>query len=73
RTFGTGGIVKIFGKKFGIDNKKIVNYALFSSFKNEGLVMLLSSSLFGYTAAIPAVVALIFEMIWICCMEARVV
>ncbi|MBC7081392.1 MAG: hypothetical protein H5T44_04025 [Thermoplasmatales archaeon] len=73
RTFGTGGIVKMLGKRFGVDNRKIVNYALFSSFKNEGLVMLIASSLFGYYASIPAVIALIFEMIWICCLEARIV
>jgi predicted Na+-dependent transporter len=73
RTFGTGGIVKIIGKKFGVDEKNLINYALFSSFKNEGLVMLLASSLFGYYASIPAVVALIFEVIWICCMETKIV
>jgi len=53
--------------------EKAINYALFSSFKNEGFVMIITFSLFGYSAAIPAIIALIFEMLWICCMEAKII
>ena len=72
RTFGIAKIVRIISKKFGIENRRSINYALFSSFKNEGLTMLIASSLFGYEAAIPSIVALIFEMLLVCCMEAKI-
>jgi len=73
RTIGIGLIVKSIASKMGIEKSKIVNYTLFSSFKNEGLVMIIASSLFSYETALPAVIALIFEMIWICCMESKII
>lgn len=73
RTFGTAKIVRIISKKFRIEDRRSINYALFSSFKNEGLTMLIASSLFGYEAAIPSIIALIFEMLLVCCMEAKII
>ncbi|KAA0012350.1 MAG: hypothetical protein FE041_03550 [Thermoplasmata archaeon] len=72
RTFGIGSISKMVAEKIG-SAEKAINYALFSSFKNEGFVMIIAFSLFGYSAAIPAIIALIFEMLWICCMEAKII
>jgi len=43
-----------------VERERGINYTLFASFKNEGLVMIIASSLFGYQAAIPAMIALIF-------------
>ena len=72
RTFVTSTIIKKFSTKiFG--EERAVSHALFSSFKNEGLIMIIASSLFSYSTALPAIVALIFEMILICCMEAKMI
>ena len=73
RTIGIGFFVKSIASRAGIERSKIINYTLFSSFKNEGLVMIIASSLFSYETALPAVIALIFEMIWICCMESKII
>ncbi len=63
RIFRTGGLVKFLAILL-----KIVSYSLLSSFKNEGC--LLPYSLFDSVATIPAI---IFEMLWVCCMEAKVI
>ena len=73
RTIGIGGIIKKLSEWKGVERERGINYTLFASFKNEGLVMIIASSLFGYQAAIPAMIALIFELILICCMESRVI
>ncbi len=72
RTIGTGGIIKKISEWKGVRKENSINYALFASFKNEGLVMILASSLFGYEAAIPAMIALIFELIFIFLMESKI-
>jgi len=72
RTFGTGSLVKLFGKKIGVAKEELISYSLLSSFKNEGLVMLIALS-FSPEATIPAIIALIFELLWVCCMEAKVI
>jgi len=73
RTFGAGLFIREVARKAGINEKRAINYALFASFKNEGLVMLIAASLFSYETALPAVIALIFEMLWICCMETKII
>ena len=73
RTIGTGGIFKKMGEIRGLKREKSINYALFASFKNEGLVMILAASLFGYGEAIPAMIALIFELIFIFLLESRLI
>ncbi len=72
RTFGTGSLVKLLGRKIGVAEEELISYSLLSSFKNEGLVMLIALS-FSPEAAIPAIIALIFELLWVCCMEAKVI
>ncbi|HID25629.1 MAG TPA: hypothetical protein EYP23_04115 [Thermoplasmata archaeon] len=76
RTFGTGMIVRWLGIRKGMTKEEIIPFSLFASFKNEGMAILLSLSLFpsdvAYTAAVPAVVGIILELIWACCLEAKV-
>ncbi len=70
RTIATGWIIKyIMERKYG--KKDAVSYSLFASFKNEGLVMILSASLFSEKAAIPAIIATIFEIAWVAILELR--
>lgn len=71
RTFGTGGLIKFLGRK-SVDKRSLISYSLLASFKNEGLVMLIAYSI-SPQAAIPAIIALIFELLWVCCMEAKVI
>lgn len=73
RTFGSGGIVKFIGKKLKVEENKIIPYSLLASFKNDGLAMILASSLFSSRAAFPALLAIVFEMLWMCCLEAKIV
>jgi len=73
RTFGSGSIVRLIGKKLKLKENKIIPYSLFASFKNDGLAMILASSLFSSRAAFPALLAIVFEMLWMCCLEARIV
>ena len=62
RTFGSGGAIKFLTEKYG--KKESISYSLFASFKNEGLAMILALQLFGSIAAIPAIIATIFELMW---------
>jgi len=72
RTIFTGWIAKYVGSiKFG--ERDAISYSLFASFKNEGLVMILASSLFNEISAIPAIIATIFELIWIIFLENKIV
>ncbi len=72
RTIGSGGITKHFLKgHFG--TKDAVSYSMFAAFKNEGLVMILASSLFTPSAAIPAIIATIFELLWVATVEANLI
>ncbi len=73
RTFGSGSIVKFIGKKLKVRESRIISYSLFASFKNDGLAMILASSLFSARAAFPALLAIVFEMMWMCCLEAKIV
>ncbi|HEB37333.1 MAG TPA: hypothetical protein ENI14_01550 [Thermoplasmatales archaeon] len=77
RTFGTGLMVRWIGRKRKLPEDKIIPFSLFASFKNEGMAILLCISLFpsdiAYVAAVPAVIAIIWEMIWACCLEAKII
>ncbi|MCD6473750.1 MAG: bile acid:sodium symporter [Thermoplasmata archaeon] len=70
RTIGSGALVKKVMKKFG--ERDAISYSMFAAFKNEGLVMILSASLFGGEAAIPAILATLFELGWVAIVEAGV-
>jgi len=72
RTFVTSAVIKTISTKIW-GKERAVSHALFSSFKNEGLIMIIASSLFSYSTALPAIIALIFEMLLICCMEAKMI
>ena len=70
RAILSGWIIKyIMEKKFG--NKDAISFSLFASFKNEGLVMILATSLFTEKAAIPAIIATIFELAWVAILELK--
>ena len=72
RTIGSGSMIKyITKKKFGVKNA--ISYSMFAAFKNEGLVMILASSLFTPSAAIPAIIATIFELVWVAMVEANLI
>lgn len=77
RTFGSGLLVKWVGRKKGMKEEETIPFSLFASFKNEGMAILLCISIFppniAYVAAVPAVVAIIWEMVWACCLEARII
>lgn len=65
RTFGVGfaalGIAILARRP---RNERIA-WTLFASFKNLGLCALLALSLFGFRAAVPAIVTLFFEIVWL--------
>lgn len=68
RTFGPGlGVLKI-GRAMKVSMDKLIPLSLFSSFKNDGLAILLCISLFpreiAYIATIPCILAVIIEMSW---------
>lgn len=71
RTFGTGGLIKIITKRLGVPKEKQIPLILMAAIKNEGLALILAISLFTGMAAVPAIIALIFEMLWISCFEAK--
>lgn len=73
RTFGPGITVLKLGRVLNIPMEKLVPLSLFSSFKNDGLAILICLSLFtadiAYVATIPCIVAVIVEMCWAASME----
>jgi len=71
RTIGSGAFIKHAMKKFG--ERDAISYSMFAAFKNEGLVMILSASLFGVKAAIPAILATLFELAWVAMVEAKLI
>ncbi|RLF28134.1 MAG: hypothetical protein DRN01_00665 [Thermoplasmata archaeon] len=77
RTFGSGILIKLIGRRKRLKDEEIIPFSLFASFKNEGMAILLCISLFpsdvAYVAAVPAVVAIIWEMIWACCLETKII
>ncbi|MFO8133705.1 MAG: hypothetical protein R6U10_07260 [Thermoplasmatota archaeon] len=73
RTFGSGMLIQVVGKRAGVPRERLLPLTLFGSFKNEGLAILIALPLFGETAGVPLVVAIMFEMLWVGCLEARLV
>jgi BASS family bile acid:Na+ symporter len=71
RTFGIGSLVLWTGKKIGLPKEDSISFSLFASFKNEGLALLIAFSLFGPSSSIPPVIAIILELLWICCLEIK--
>lgn len=64
RTFGTGHLVHLVSRIFGVDRKRRMSYVLFGSFKNLGLAAAISIVLFNERAAIPSAVAIPFEILF---------
>lgn len=65
RTFGIGLAVlglAVFARR---GREERIRWTLFASFKNLALTAILALSLFGARAAIPAIVALLFEILWL--------
>jgi len=65
RTFGIGLAALGLAALTRRPREERVSWTLFASFKNGGLTALLALSLFGARAAIPAIVALLFEILWL--------
>ncbi len=65
RTFLLGGVVLIVLRILQRPRDEVIASTGFASFKNLGLTALLALSLFGPPAAIPAVVTLFFEILWL--------
>ena len=65
RTFGIGLAVLGLASVTHRNREDRIAWTLFASFKNLGLCALLALSLFGFRAAVPAIVALFFEIAWI--------
>ena len=63
RTIGTALMVFIIGDKKKTDRKILVPLALFASFKNDGLGLLIASTILPPIASVPFIIAIIFEMI----------
>ncbi len=73
RTFGSGILIKLAGKRAGVPRARLRPLMLFGSFKNEGLAILIALPLFSETAGVPLVIAILFEMLWVGCLEANLV
>lgn len=65
RTFGAGLAVLGLARVARRNRGDRIAWTLFASFKNLGLCALLALSLFGFRAAIPAIVTLFFEIVWL--------
>ena len=65
RTFGIGLAVLGLASVARRNRDDRIAWTLFASFKNLGLCALLALSLFGFRAAIPAIVTLFFEIVWL--------
>ena len=68
RTFGIGLLVTGLGLAIHRRREERIAWTLFGSFKNLGLTALLAVNLFGLRAAIPAIVCLVFEILWLTCL-----
>ncbi len=73
RTFGIGYCVKWCAQRKGMPRKDMIPLLLFSGTKNEVYAILIALTIFSGTAAIPPTIALVFEMLWIVCLEAGLV
>jgi len=64
RTFVSGHIVDLFSRLAGTGRERRMSYVLFGSFKNLGLAAAIAIVLFNERAAIPAAVAIPFELLF---------
>jgi len=64
RTFVSGHIVDLFSRLAGTSRERRMSYVLFGSFKNLGLAAAIAIVLFNERAAIPAAVAIPFELLF---------
>jgi len=64
RTFVSGHIVDLFSRVAGTGRERRMSYVLFGSFKNLGLAAAIAIVLFNERAAIPAAVAIPFELLF---------
>jgi len=69
RTFGIGLLVAGLARVLRRPREDRIGWTLFASFKNLGLTALLALSLFGARAAIPAIVTLFYEILWIVALQ----
>ena len=65
RTFGIGLGIAALATLTHRRHDQRVTWTLFGSFKNLGLTALLALSVFDTRAAIPAIVCLLFEILWL--------
>jgi bile acid:Na+ symporter, BASS family len=63
RTIGTALLVFVIGEKKKKDRGIIIPLALFASFKNDGLGLLIAASILPPLASVPFIIAIIFEMV----------
>lgn len=63
RTIGTALFVFVIGEKRKKDREIVIPLALFASFKNDGLGLLIAATLLPQLASVPFIIAIIFEMI----------
>ena len=64
RTFVSGHIIDLFSRLAGTGRERRMSYVLFGSFKNLGLAAAIAIVLFNERAAIPAAVAIPFELLF---------
>ncbi len=64
RTFGLGLVVFFVGRALRLRLEVRIAATTFAGFKNLGLAVVLASTIFGALASLPAVVSLIFEVLW---------
>ncbi len=62
RTFVPATVIYVLSKFLKISRGDAVNYTLFSSYKNLGLAIVLSYSIFGKEATFPCIVCVAFEI-----------
>lgn len=65
RTFGVGLIVLAAARTLRAPRDTQIAAVTFAGFKNLGLTVVLAFTVFGSLASLPAIVALIFETVWI--------
>jgi len=69
RTFGIGLAVFGLATVLKRPQDQRIAWTLFGSFKNLGLTALLAFSIFGSTAAVPAIVTLFYEILWLVALQ----
>ncbi len=65
RTFGLGLVIFGLTRALRLSRKARIATVAFAGFKNLGLTVVLAASFFTPTASLPAIVSLIFEILWL--------